>query len=307
MAELDYSDYPEDSRAPLGAVVSSFMNWAGALMSLALVAGLGWWGYQLMVRDVTGVPVVRALEGPMRIAPDDPGGDLAAHQGLAVNAIAAVGTAEAPPDRVILAPAVPTLSDEDKPMAALLPDEPEEPIAELQAVAVSATDLAVAAALGGDAQVLKVAATAEDELEAEMVAEADDGIEVEIDADGIARSPRPAPRPEVRLASIDARAELAQAALGGIDLDPADIDAGARLVQLGAFPSEEVAREEWDRVSSRFEEFFEDKARVIQRAEAGGRTFYRLRVHGFEDLADSRRFCAVLIAGEASCIPVAWR
>jgi hypothetical protein len=303
MAELDYSDYPEDSRAPLGAAVSAFMNWAGALMSLALVAGLGWWGYQLMVRDVTGVPVVRALEGPMRIAPDDPGGDLAAHQGLAVNAIAAVGNAEAPPDRVILAPAVPTLSDEDKPMAALLPDEPEEPIAELQAVAVSATDLAVAAALGGDAQVLKVAATADDELEAEMVAED----RAEIADDGIARSPRPAPRPEVRLASIDAGAELAAAALGGIDLDPADIDAGARLVQLGAFPSEEVAREEWDRVASRFEEFFEDKSRVIQRAEAGGRTFYRLRVHGFEDLADSRRFCAVLIAGEASCIPVAWR
>jgi hypothetical protein len=30
-------------------------------------------------------------------------------------------------------------------------------------------------------------------------------------------------------------------------------------------------------------------------------------VAGFDDLADSRRFCAVLVAGEASCIPVAAR
>ena len=103
MADLDYTDYRDESDVPLGASVTAFLNWAGAALSLALIAGLGVWGYQLLVRDVSGVPVVRALEGPMRIAPEDPGGARAAYQGLAVNEIAAEGTAAEPADLVVLA------------------------------------------------------------------------------------------------------------------------------------------------------------------------------------------------------------
>jgi SPOR domain len=46
---------------------------------------------------------------------------------------------------------------------------------------------------------------------------------------------------------------------------------------------------------------------VIQSAESGGRTFYRLRAHGFDGDDDARRFCAVLQAQAADCIPVAQR
>ncbi len=49
------------------------------------------------------------------------------------------------------------------------------------------------------------------------------------------------------------------------------------------------------------------KDRLIQRAESGGRTFYRLRAMGFDDLADARRFCSALVAEEAACIPVVVR
>ena len=57
-------------------------NLAGAAVSLALIAGVGVWGYKILVRDVSGVPVVRAAEGPMRIQPEDPGGHQALNQGL---------------------------------------------------------------------------------------------------------------------------------------------------------------------------------------------------------------------------------
>ena len=302
MADLDYTDYRESSGAPLGASVAAFMNWAGAALSLALIAGLGLWGYQLLVRDVTGVPVVRALEGPMRIAPEDPGGQRAAYQGLAVNEIAAVGTAAEPADLVVLAPAETDLAEEDMPMAALLPDAPEAPIAEAAAKPVSATDLAVAAALGESPLVTLASASAEDVPEATPAAVVEETVE-----DGnVATSPRPAPRPDRRLASLEP-APVAMSRTAGIDVAPATIQPGERLVQLGAYPTEDLAREEWDRIAGRFADFMEGKGRVIQEAEAGGRTFYRLRVHGFEDLSDSRRFCAVLVAGEASCIPVAWR
>ena len=88
------------------------------------------------------------------------------------------------------------------------------------------------------------------------------------------------------------------------DIDPTTIPPGTRLVQLGAFPSVERAREAWDMLDARFTPYFDGKGRVVQEASAGGSTFYRLRVMGFEDLSDARRFCAVLVAENANCIPV---
>ena len=37
--------------------------------------------------------------------------------------------------------------------------------------------------------------------------------------------------------------------------------------------------------------------------EAGGRTFWRLRVAGFEDRDAARKFCAALIEAGGDCIP----
>jgi hypothetical protein len=317
MADFDHSDYGGAYDAPVRSFLASVLNWIGVALSLALIAGLAYWGYQLIVRDVTGVPVVRALEGPMRIAPEDPGGSTAAYQGLAVNTIAAEGTAAQPPERVVLAPSEPDLTDEDRAMSALLPDAPEAPIAEVAARPLSAIDLAVAAALGEEPAVFLAAAVVEPVAVAEPEIEATAPGLAALDSKGVvAVSPRPEPRParpqaalrvlDTQVASLDPAVGLPPAG-GGVDVDPAAIEPGARLVQLGAYPTVEVAREEWDRVAERFGDFMEGKRRVIEPAEAGGRAFYRLRVSGFDDLADSRRFCAVLVAGEASCIPVAAR
>ncbi len=46
-----------------GGFFGVIFNWTGAIMSVALIGGLASWGYQLAMRDVTGVPVVRALAG----------------------------------------------------------------------------------------------------------------------------------------------------------------------------------------------------------------------------------------------------
>jgi hypothetical protein len=345
MADFDHSDFGGAYHAPMRSNLSTALNWVGAILSLGLIAGLGYWAYQLVVRDVTGVPVVRAMEGPMRIAPEDPGGSTAAYQGLAVNAIAAEGTAEAPAEMVVLAPVEVNLTPEDRAMSALLPDAPEAPIAEVAAQPLSAIDLAVAAALGEDASVMLASQSVEPAPEAEMEVAAIDTeaaadpevVAVEevaavgdleedeeivptstvaaTDAKGvIAVSPRPMQRPTraagTQVASLDPAVGLPQTetvAVAAIDLDPTTIPDGARLVQLGAYPTADLAREEWDAVAMRFADFMQGKSRVIEQAEAGGRIFYRLRVAGFDDLADSRRFCAVLVAGEASCIPVAAR
>lgn len=112
MADPDFDDYDGYS-PPRPGRYQRVINLAGAATSLALVVGLGLWGYKLAVRDVTGVPVVRAALEPMRVAPQNPGGTVADYQGLAVNDIAAEGTAAPPPDRLVLAPRPVELSLED--------------------------------------------------------------------------------------------------------------------------------------------------------------------------------------------------
>ncbi len=50
-----------------------------------------------------------------------------------------------------------------------------------------------------------------------------------------------------------------------------------------------------------------EKSRVVQTAQSGGRTFYRLRASGFADEGEARRFCSALLAEDTACIPVALR
>ncbi len=301
MADFAFDDGFDVEDALNSASVTTFINWLGAFVSLALIAGLAFWGWQLLKRDVSGVPVITALEGPMRIAPENPGGLVAEHQGLAVNAIPAVGEAAPGADTVVLAPQPVTLTEEDTTIEALLTHAGEDtaadpaPVAEVQDL--SPTDFAVMQAL--------------EELGGELLAEpavmtgATPVDTFDASARAVAVSPRPVPRPELPIGPLTAT--QVSSASAGLDVSADAIAPGTRLVQLGAFPTLEEAEAEWTRIDGAFSDYMGDKRRVIQQAETSGTTFYRLRVMGFDDLSDARRFCAVLVAGDASCIPVVAR
>lgn len=312
--------------------LSRAVNIAGALVSLALVAGVGVWGYKLMMRDVSGVPVVRAIEGPMRIQPKDPGGRRADYQGLAVNAVAARGEAAPTPDQLVLAPRDVSLLDEDAPVktlaAATSEAQPvkasadsETPVSETPVIV---TTSAVAAFQEGsvDALVkqLTQGVTPLDQVEADDAVQ-DAALQIETDASpedapkvaapviarnipGVKRSLRPTLRPADLSVVHKAAAPSNAPAPETKDINPNALPSGARLAQLGAYESPEVAKSEWDKLAVRFADYIDGKGRVIQKASSGGRTFYRLRVAGFEDLSDARRFCSTLVAEGADCIPV---
>jgi len=121
----DYTDTPQRGHAPHwhpenaashGNSVTRLTNLTGALVSLALVVGVAVWGYKLFVRDVSGIPVVRAVAGDMRVRPEEPGGQLARHQGLSVNTVTALGASEKRAEELRLAPRPVDLADEDQPM-----------------------------------------------------------------------------------------------------------------------------------------------------------------------------------------------
>lgn len=349
MADVEFSHgmgaYGRESaqQAPQQAAPTNsltFMtNLAGAAVSLALIAGVGVWGYKLMVRDVSGVPVVRAASGEMRVRPEEPGGQLARHQGLAVNAIAADGVAAGPVDQVTLAPRSSELADEDQPVAAPAviqpaplpsatqafdaPQEKEpqatEPRSELAAMLEQGEIDAVVAELTAGVEPLVAvpgaksvkAVNAETDASAQVTAAVADAesadleptpAAVALDTSGLQKSMRPRLRPSDIAATVQPASY--SPAPEAQEIDPAKIPAGTRLAQLGAFDSAEVARKEWTRLKGGFGDYLEGKSRVIEQAQSGGRTFYRLRAMGFVDLGDARRFCSAFKAEGVDCIPV---
>lgn len=313
---------PAKGPSQMGTIV----NWAGAVVSLGLVVGMGVWAYQLTMRDVSGVPVVRALEGPMRVAPAEPGGIQAEHQGLAVNRIAEGEEAAPVPDRLVLAPppvdlagvelasastsaTVVATESTEADSAAAGTQETQELIERLlqQATPLEGPELTAPALSDSDAAAAEPrpapateAAAATAEPSASVIAAS---------VPGVVRSPVPAARPAVIMARAEApvSAQPAPTPEDTAEIDPSSLPAGTRLVQLGAFDTPEIARTEWTRLTARFPDFFDGRSRVIEPASSGGSEFYRLRAHGFADLAASRRFCAALMAQNAACIPVTVR
>ncbi|WP_208347636.1 SPOR domain-containing protein [Pseudaestuariivita rosea] len=289
--------------------VQTLVNWAGAMMSLALIAGVSIWGYNLIQRDMSGVPVVRALEGPMRVQPDDPGGRPAEHQGLAVNAIAAEDGSDDLADRVVLAPAPVDISGIDPvvPRQSMAEaDDADLVVAETTTHAVLTEPLQPAAPPAQDRDASSTDGPSEEELRAlvEQVASQTEPLEPpEQIVGGLGRSLRPQLRP----ASLNVSPRPVAPIGAPQEVDAYQIPFGTTLVQLAALETPQDAEAEWDRLSRRLTGFFDDKGRVIQKAERAGRTFYRLRAMGFDDLSDARRFCSAIIAEGEKCIPVTTR
>lgn len=317
MADMNFERFKGNQRTSDDggeARLQSLINLSGAAVSVALVIGLAVWGYQLAVRDVSGIPVVLALEGPMRIAPNNPGGTVADNQGLAVNTIAAEGIAAAPAERLVLAPRPVELSLDDAPglssLSAAAPDDQLDDIlvdAATTPAAAAASDAVDQTAID---QALAAALSEGGEIPVEPAPPADDVATT--DAGGnVVRSPRPLARPSTLSSVPGAPAEVADVqdvvSVASPEMLPEEVQVGTRLVQLGAFDSADGARAEWTRLQGRFGDLMAGKAIIVQPAESGGQTFFRLRAFGFSDEDDARRFCSALLSEDTACIPVAHR
>lgn len=324
--DTSYSAYHSPARgfALQGDRIAKITQWAGSVCSVFVLLGAVYWAYELAVRDARGIPVVRAAEGPLRIAPTTPGGEISANQGLAVNAIAAKGGSETLPDVVTLAPAPLQLAQEDvatttsaeappaletatpetaTPETATLEDTDGAQLASTETLsAPEGTGSALADLAAKTPDVMPISDEAA--VEAALAMALSDGNEP------VSKSNTDAAQP-AELANLDAAQETAPyteiTAPPTSEVDPATIPAGTNLVQLGAFDDEQTARAAWATLQTQFTDLIGTKALVVQQATSGGRVFFRLRAHGFADDNETRRFCAALLAENASCIPVSQR
>jgi len=308
------NDESHDSVNPAGeGAPARPLGWVGAAFSVAVFVGIAIWGYELAVRDVGDVPVVRALEGPMRVRPEDPGGQQASHQGLTVNRLQEAGLAQPAAERLILAPEPIGVIENDSPVAppritanpAL--ESPEEHSS--SASPAGDTPETPPGTIESVEDLLRQVALDVSRSETFGVEESEENAP----AIGLAVSPRPAPRPDPSVfpQAITRVESTLQASSHTPENDAASIPTGTLMVQLGAFDSPEAARTAWEDLQGQFGQYFEGRSRVVQHAESGGRAFYRLRATGFADLSDAQGFCSVLLADgsadEAPCIPAMMR
>ena len=281
--------------------------WVGAALSLSLLTGAIGWSYQLIVRDINQIPIVRAQLGPLRVAPDDPGGLTAANQGLSVTQLA-VNERPLLSDEIFLAPAAEVLSEEN--VALQISEENssitnKENFDTLEVSTENSLDLKIlpeqnATGLASNNEaVLSTAAFSPKKLEIENAVSLALALTNEVNSSF--NSLRPKIRPVV-LNQIQTD-NIAQSVANELVVT---LPVGSAVVQLGAFESKSLAQIEWQRLEALLGSVLTSKNMVIQKAESGGKVLYRLRAFGFDDLSDARQFCSA-VNDKVACIPVVTR
>lgn len=295
MQDVFYDDYAEDdSPKGLRRVFAFYLKWGGAVISLAILALIIVWAYRLGVRDAREVPVIKAMDGPMRVLPEDPGGTRVANQGLEVNEILA-GNSARQPSETRRAPATLSLKPQDTP-----------------------AETAEAKAAAAREQAPQPDAAPAPDTTAEAAPNSlDDAVEQAFNDTGGLTVLRPRMRPS-RLSAPDTAAPdtatneaedepVPVVTASRSAIDPDSLAAGTRLVQLGAFDSADIAELQWSRLLNGHSDLLGSKDHYVQRAESNGRIFYRLRVVGFDDRNAQRAICEALRARSVDCIPVTVR
>jgi hypothetical protein len=305
---LESSDAALASEDKLGKFkLNMIFYWIGAVLSLSLLAGAIGWSYKLVVRDINQIPIVRAQLGPLRVAPDNPGGLTAANQGLSVTQLA-VNEKPLLSDEINLAPAAEILNEETS--ASLLREVDKlnqiDEIYEIKEINAENT-----ISLDGSSGAMKAETASKTESLLAQVAFSQKKIEIE-NAVSLALSITSEPeasltslRPKTRPMSFHQNRNKNEEHI--VSKEPMyKLPVGSAIVQLGAFDSKILAESEWQRFEKLLGSILVQKQMIIQKAESGGKIFYRLRASGFNDISDARQFCTA-ISDKVACIPVVTR
>ena len=180
---------PDGGVGGLGEAVRAAGHWLGAAASVGLVVGIGYWGWQTVTREAHGVPIVRALAGEMRVAPEASGGAVVSDQGLSVGAVQeGRGTARAP-EAVTLAPTGTDIAVEDRIAPASRVADADGPALDGPALDGSALDGPAMGGSGAD-----VETTSSETFEVPVIVSGDP---VSASLPGVSASPRPSGRPPI--------------------------------------------------------------------------------------------------------------
>ena len=281
--------------------------WTGAALSFFLLVGAIGWSYQLIVRDINQIPVVRAQLGPLRVAPDDPGGLTAANQGLSVTQLA-VNEKPLLSNEIHLAPAAEILNAEH---LALQVTEDVKSNTDDGTFKIKEVNAENSINLREVSNEIEVDTSSKKEVVLSKVAFSQKKIEIE-NAVSLALSITDDPVDSLTLLRPKLRPMISRRnnKITGdqvVNNEPiSNLPIGSAVVQLGAFENKNLAKSEWQRFEKLLGSILFSKKMIVQKAESGGKIFYRLRASGFDDISDARQFCSA-ISDRVACIPVVTR
>ena len=281
--------------------------WTGAALSFFLLVSAIGWSYQLIVRDINQIPIVRAQLGPLRVAPDDPGGLTAANQGLSVTQLA-VNEKPLLSNEIHLAPAAEILNAEHLALQVTEDVKSNTYDGTFEIKEVNAENSINLKEVSNE---IEVDTGSKKEVVLSKVAFSQKKIEIE-NAVSLALSITDDPvdsltllRPKIRpmISRLNNKTTGDQV----VNNEPiSNLPIGSAVVQLGAFENKNLAKSEWQRFEKLLGSILFSKKMIVQKAESGGKIFYRLRASGFDDISDARQFCSA-ISDRVACIPVVTR
>ena len=281
--------------------------WTGAALSFFLLVGAIGWSYQLIVRDINQIPIVRAQLGPLRVAPDDPGGLTAANQGLSVTQLA-VNEKPLLSNEIHLAPAAEILNAEHLALQVTEHVKSNTDDGTFEIKEVSAENSINLKEVFNE---IEVDNSSKKEVVLSKVAFSQKKIEIE-NAVSLALSITDDPVDSLTLLRPKLRPMISRRnnKITGdqvVNNEPiSNLPIGSAVVQLGAFENKNLAESEWQRFEKLLGSILFSKKMIVQKAESGGKIFYRLRAAGFDDISDARQFCTA-ISDKVACIPVVTR
>lgn len=293
----DETDHEPEAAVPVAASAPRGISaWAGGLAALAVLGLFGGWLWLVTAQDPSEVPVIAAMEGPARVAAEEPESNLTPHRDASVYdaAVASVqresgGTTLAPP------PARPTGEDlAPRQIAAALGADTDGPAPSEQRGADLRPDAAPPAPADAPPRGDDAATPGEPVSPRGPVPPADTGSPT-----APAAVPVVAARPvhlarRMRAASEEAVAETVALAERAAN--------SPWQIQLGAFRDPRVTREQWQLISGAHASLLGGRALAVQETTSGGETFYRLRVGPFESATEAENLCEALQARGQTCI-----
>ena len=283
-----------------GAVV--YANIVGSIISLIVFLGIVGWGTQMILRDSSGVPVVRALDGPMRTTPGEPGGVLASHQGLTVNEVSSSQIKLPVKDTLQLAPRPIDLQAEDQPTSILMAASgflEADPSLIVASQEPFIPDVKLPKLDNNNAVHMVTRSNSERTvpklISNEKASLAGSNTVMAVVELGPTHSLRPRRRSFVSIKSQVSKY---------VARSPQVISLGTPMAQLGTFSSKKIAMHAWINLSKKHGDYLVGKQHIILKAVVGGGTIYRLRVQGFADQGEARRLCSALNSQNAECYSV---
>ena len=288
----------------------SVISILGAIISVNLMLWAGYWAYNIISRDINGIPIVAAQPGPLRVTPDFPGGIEAENIELAVTKIA---SQELPPNpqAVELAPSTAKLVDDDITIYQALKQKKlidnhtfknqqgHDEIIEAELFNKVSFGALKPSSLSEnytivDNQSELVAAALALALKPSSQSTANSAISANINS-WILKS-RPRRGSLLTKTSLFKNPNVILPVLGVVER-------GLAVVQFGTFETEEVAFSEWGRLGKNFAVILDGRPKYVERIQRNGNEMYRLRLGGFANLDDANRFCSAVIS-EENCVPV---